>query len=432
MDSLLNAQRPPVFCPGCAHERVTQALDRALQKQGLPGNQVAIVSDIGCSGLFDTFFNTHALHGLHGRALTYATGLKMARPELSVVVTMGDGGLGIGGAHLLSACRRNLDLTLLILNNFNYGMTGGQCSSTTPPEARVASGFLNRLEMPLDVCRVAAAAGAPFVQRISAYDKDLSQAVAAAVAFEGFALVEIRGVCPGRYTKRNKLTPKTIAEQMARLPAAEGPVPENQRPEYGRHYRQLAAEQNPPHPPKRIEVCCRPPQTGRQEAVILGSAGQRIVTAGELLCLAGICAGLHATQKNDYPITVLRGHSVSEVVLAGEPIGFTGIERPDVILALDQEGVDRRPALLQTLPEDALVLAAADVRLPGRGGRVVEIDYKARGIRSADRALAALALMARRNRMITPEMLAGALELRFGGEVLRKSLALVESIKESL
>ncbi|HHP7236576.1 MAG TPA: thiamine pyrophosphate-dependent enzyme [Desulfobacterales bacterium] len=432
MDSLLNARRPPVFCPGCAHERVTAALDRALQTRGLQGNQVAIVSDIGCSGLFDTFFNTHALHGLHGRALTYATGLKMARPDLTVVVTMGDGGLGIGGAHLLSACRRNLDLTLLILNNFNYGMTGGQCSSTTPPQARVASGFLNQLELPLDVCRVAAAAGAAFVQRASAYDKALSEAIDTAVGFEGFALVEIRGVCPGRYTKRNPLTPKKIAEDMALLPPAEGPVPGNQRPEYGRHYRQVAAEQKPPAPPLRIEARFKPPRTDRCEAVILGSAGQRIVTAGELLCLAGITAGLHATQKNDYPITVLRGHSVSEVVLSGDPIGFTGIQRPGVILALDQQGVDRKQALLKALPDETLVLAASDVRLPGSGGQVVEIDYKARGIRSADRALAALAAMAGRDQMISREMLTEAVKLRFRGEVLRRSLELVESIEESL
>lgn len=121
----------------------------------LSGEQVAIVTDIGCSGLFDTFFNTHAFHGLHGRALTYATDIKMARPELNVIVTMADGGLGIGGTHVLSTCRRNLDLTLLVLNNFNYGMTGGQCSSTTPHEAQVGSGFLNRLETPIDVCQVA-------------------------------------------------------------------------------------------------------------------------------------------------------------------------------------------------------------------------------------------------------------------------------------
>lgn len=89
MNSLINASRPPVFCPGCSHERVVTALDKTFQKLGLDGNRVVIVSDIGCSGLFDTFFNTHAFHGLHDRALTYATGLKMARPDLTVVVTRG-------------------------------------------------------------------------------------------------------------------------------------------------------------------------------------------------------------------------------------------------------------------------------------------------------------------------------------------------------
>jgi 2-oxoglutarate/2-oxoacid ferredoxin oxidoreductase subunit beta len=97
MDSLLNATRPPVFCPGCSHERITHTLDEAFRTMGLAGTEICMVSDIGCSGLFDTFFHTHALHGLHGRALTYAAGVKLARPELHVVVTMGDGGQGIGG-----------------------------------------------------------------------------------------------------------------------------------------------------------------------------------------------------------------------------------------------------------------------------------------------------------------------------------------------
>ena len=184
---LLNTDRPPAFCPGCSHERVARALDRAFQSLGLAGSQVALVSDIGCSGLFDTFFHTHALHGLHGRALTYAAGLKMARPELNLIVTMGDGGLGIGGAHLLSACRRNLDMTLLVLNNFNFGMTGGQYSATTPQSASVGSGFLNQLDRPMDLCQVAAAAGAPYVFRCSAHSRDLARTLQEAIQFEGFA-----------------------------------------------------------------------------------------------------------------------------------------------------------------------------------------------------------------------------------------------------
>ena len=428
MTSLLNPDRPPVFCPGCGHERVVRALDQALTQRHLAGGQVAIVSDIGCSGLFDTFFNTHAFHGLHGRALTYATGIKLARPELTVIVTMGDGGLGIGGAHVLSACRRNVDLTLLVLNNFNYGMTGGQCSATTPCEARVGSGFLNRLEPPLDICRVAAAAGAPRAQRASAYDRGLAAAMADAIGFCGFALIDIWGVCPGRYTRRNPLNPAAIAAQLAQLPPVDDRAAGNARTEYGQAYRRQAARLAPAAEPVRIEKRFAAPRSGRQEIVILGSAGQRIITAGELVCLAGAAAGLHASQKNDYPITVMRGHSISELILTETEIGYTGIAQPTAVLALAAEGVARRQPLFSRLPAETLVLKAADVDLPPSAARIVEVDFAARRIRSADRALAALSLLAKENQILSLEMLRAALALRFAGPAGEQALALVESM----
>jgi 2-oxoglutarate/2-oxoacid ferredoxin oxidoreductase subunit beta len=428
VNSLLNQNRPPVFCPGCAHERVVGALDKTFQDMGLKGEEIVIVSDIGCSGLFDTFFNTHALHGLHGRALTYATGLKMARPDLHVVVTMGDGGLGIGGAHLLSTCRRNIDLTLLVLNNFNYGMTGGQCSSTTPPEARVGSGFLNRLEKPIDVCRVAGAAGAAYTARASAYDKTLSDDLAKAIRFNGFALVDIWGVCPGRYTKRNKLSPKAIATSLGELPPIDHLTEDNARPEYGAHYRQVAADLAPAPPPPRIEARHAPVTEARQEVVLLGSAGQRIVTAGELLCLAGASAGLHASQKNDYPITVLRGHSVSEIILSQKGIGFPGIERPSVVVALAAEGVARRAKMLADLPEETLVIRAEGVAMPPCQATVVTFDFKAFGIREPDWALAALALMATRQAAVSMAMLQTALEMKFSNKVYDLATAVIEKM----
>ncbi len=428
MNSLLNDARPPVFCPGCSHDRITHTLDTAFQNMGLSGNQIVMVSDIGCSGLFDTFFHTHALHGLHGRALTYATGLKLARPELTVVVTMGDGGQGIGGAHLLAACRRNLDLTLLILNNFNFGMTGGQYSATTPPDARVGSAFLNRLERPLDICGVARSAGAPYVTRCSAYRKDLAQEIQRAIEFEGFAVLDIWGVCPGRYTKYNRLTPKAIDDLLAGLPPLEGIVTENLRPEYGRSYRELAAGLKPTGEIEKIEAHFDPPQAGRQEIVLLGSAGQRIITAGEILCLAGLIAGLRTTQKNDYNITVLRGPSISELILSPEEIDYTGIEHPGVIIALDQEGVDRRKADFEHLTKDTLVVQIEGVALPACKADIHRVDLKSQGIKKPDWALASLAVLAKLGRIISIEMLEEAIRIRFHGPARESSLSLIEKV----
>ena len=189
-------------------------MDRGVDLLGLKGEDLAIVSDIGCSGLFDSFFKTHAIHGLHGRALTYATGLKMVRPELNVLVVMGDGGLGIGGAHVLASCRRNLNLTLLVLNNFNYGMTGGQCSSTTPDSEKSSSSFLNSLERPLDICRVAMAAGALWTDKAMATDSNLGELITEAIQYPGFSLLDIWGLCPGRHLKNN---PKTLSQLQAEM-----------------------------------------------------------------------------------------------------------------------------------------------------------------------------------------------------------------------
>ncbi len=428
MASLLNASRPAVFCPGCSHDRVLHALDQALTGMGYTGKDVAIVTDIGCSGLFDTFFNTHAFHGLHGRALTYATGIKLARPDLKVIVTMGDGGLGIGGAHVLSTCRRNIDLTLLVLNNFNYGMTGGQCSSTTPQDAVVGSGFLNKLEKPIDICQVAGAAGAGQVSRASTYQKDLVARLQTAITFEGFSLVDIWGICPGRYTRRNKLTPKSIEQSQAQLPALTDFQALNARMEYGKAYREQAAKLSQPPDPVRIKVTCQAPRTGRTEVVILGSAGQRIITAGELLCLAGASAGCHATQKNDYPITVMKGHSVSEVILADTTIEYTGIEDPSVVIALAPEGVNRRQKMLAALSSDSVVIKAAGLELPPSDAVVIEVDFKAHKIRSQDWTLAALAVMARKTQALTMDMLTAALKLRFKKAVYDTAMAITQKI----
>ncbi len=431
MGSLLNKSRPPVFCPGCGHEVVARALDHAFRNLDLSGNDTCLVSDIGCSGLFDTFFNTHAFHGLHGRALTYATGIKLCRPELNVIVTMGDGGLGIGGAHLLAACRRNVNVTLLVLNNFNFGMTGGQCSATTPGEAEVASGFLNRLDKPLDLHSVAVAAGAPYMATVSAYQKGLDRAIEDAVRFEGFAIIDIHGICPGRYTRRNKLTPKAISEALDRKGHHNGPVTANARTEYGQAYRQLAAHQDRAKPPRGMEAVFTPPETGRHEVILLGSAGQRVITAGELLGLSGMSAGLQVTQKNDYDITVLRGPSIAELILSPGEIDYPTIDRPSVILALAPEGVARRRSVFGCIDEKALVIHASGVDIPDTKAEIRVVDFKGMGLKAQDWSLAALAVMAKMKRVLEPAMLDAALGHRFRGEALAGAKAVVGTIMGS-
>lgn len=429
MTTLLNSGRPPLFCPGCSHEKVVHQLDRALVHMELSGEQVVIVSDIGCAGLFDTFFNTHALHGLHGRALTYAVGLKMARPQLTVVVVMGDGGLGIGGAHVLSSCRRNLDINLLVLNNFNYGMTGGQCSATTPIEANTSSHFLNRLEKPLDICRVAVAAGAPFVEKAIAGDGELVGKMVEAIRYPGFSLIEIQGICPGRFLKRNRLSPSTLKNELLGDPSATGVIAENQREEYGEHYRRCAAESPPAPTLSAIESVCLAPSAGeRSEVLLLGAAGQYINTAGEILCLAGISGGLHVALKNDYPITVLRGHSISEVVFSRKSIDYTGMTRPSVVLCLAPEGVARRARLFGELDEKTLIISGSDLVLPESAARILPLDFEGLRIKKAERPLAALAALSREGIILDQEMLAAGITLRYRGERYEAAMRVLEKI----
>ncbi len=426
MTSLLNTGRPPVFCPGCSHEKVVHELDRALQTLDLSGEQIAIVSDIGCAGLFDTFFNTHALHGLHGRALTYAAGLKMVRPDLTVIVVMGDGGLGIGGAHVLSSCRRNMDLTLLVLNNFNYGMTGGQCSATTPVSAGTASNFLNRLEKPLDICRVAEAAGAPYVDRTVANDKELSDHLAAAIRYAGFSLLDIWGICPGRYLKRNRITLSQLEEEVERTTGTRGPIAANEREEYSAHYRRLAAESQPVGEIVQIATVCEAPLLNqRSEVLLLGAAGQYINTAGEVLCLAGMSGGLHVTQKNDYPITVLRGHSVSEVVLGSNPVGYTGINKPSVILGLAPEGIARKKDIFSSLGPDTVVIKGSELMLPDTRATIIDIDFAGLNLKPSQRALAALAVLAGQGSLLNQEMLLAGISHRYHGKMLEEVMAVI-------
>ena len=187
----------PIWCPGCGHFGVQAALFRALAQLDLPPEQVAVISGIGCSSRLPAYTECYGFHGIHGRALPLATGLKLARPELTVIVASGDGdAFSIGGNHFLHACRRNVDLTCIVMDNEVYGMTKGQPSPTSPPDwdSKLAPGGAR--VSPLRPLAVALAAGAGFIARgFSGDPNGIAHLLVEAIRHPGFALVQVLSPC---------------------------------------------------------------------------------------------------------------------------------------------------------------------------------------------------------------------------------------------
>ncbi len=188
---------PFIFCPGCGHGTVLNAFLRAVDDMGII-DDISLVGGIGCSSWLPVFIDTDVIHALHGRAIAVATGLKLAAPERHVIVFTGDGDcLGIGGNHFLHGARRNIDLTVILLDNGIYGMTGGQMAPTTPSDATTPTSPYGNPEAPIDASAVAISCGATYVARwTSAHPKALIQAIKAAIRHKGFSLVHVLTQCP--------------------------------------------------------------------------------------------------------------------------------------------------------------------------------------------------------------------------------------------
>jgi len=198
---------PHIWCPGCGNGIVLGSLIRAVDKMGLSKDEVVLVSGIGCSGRMPVYVDFNTLHTTHGRALAFATGIKLVKPYLKVIVVMGDGdALAIGGNHFIHAARRNVDLTAIIINNHIYGMTGGQISPTTPYGMRATTAPYRNIEHELKIAELAATAGAAFVGRATVYHvKLLDNLIERAIEKKGFGVVEVMSPCPVQYGKLNRL-----------------------------------------------------------------------------------------------------------------------------------------------------------------------------------------------------------------------------------
>jgi pyruvate/2-oxoacid:ferredoxin oxidoreductase beta subunit/Pyruvate/2-oxoacid:ferredoxin oxidoreductase gamma subunit len=374
---------------------VTRALDQALVKLQLEPRAIVVVTDIGCIGLADRYFTTNAFHGLHGRAITYACGLKLARPELTVIVLQGDGGCGIGGTHLLNAARRNIGIKLIVANNFNYGMTGGQHSVTTPGEAITPTTPWGNVESPMDLCGTAIAAGAAWVARSTMFDKDLADVMARALAEPGFAMLDVWELCTAYYASRNKIKQREMNALLELHGLKCGVLADTPRPEYSVRY-QMAYGSSRASPKRRpvIDVQysnCVERQTG---IIVAGSAGQKIRSTATLLGRAAMMSGLDATQKDDYPITVMTGHSLAELIFSRRPIEYTAIESPDYLLVISEDGLRKTRDRFQQLPSTCTVYAEQSLDLPPTKARVVRRAMAEAAARTGRQSTAVIAVAA--------------------------------------
>ncbi|MFZ1199663.1 MAG: 2-oxoacid:ferredoxin oxidoreductase subunit beta [Desulfobacterales bacterium] len=197
---------PHLWCPGCGHGIVLNGLLRAVEQLGLSKNEIVMVSGIGCSARISGYVDFHTLHTLHGRALAFATGVKISRPELNLIVPMGDGdALAIGGNHFIHAARRNIDMTAIVMNNRIYGMTGGQFSPLSGCGINASTAPFSNIDPAFDVVELARAAGASFVARTTAYHvKQITDFTRQAIAHKGFSVVEILTQCPTHFGRKNK------------------------------------------------------------------------------------------------------------------------------------------------------------------------------------------------------------------------------------
>ena len=198
---------PQIWCPGCGHGAILNNLVRVIKEMELDPTKVGAVSGIGCSSRICGYLDFHTLHTLHGRALAFATGVKMTRPELTVLVPMGDGdALAIGGNHFIHAARRNINITVLVMNNRIYGMTGGQYSPLSGQGILATTAPYRSIDREFDVVKLASGAGATFVARTTTYHvREMAKLIKKAIEHKGFSVLEILSQCPTYFGRKNKM-----------------------------------------------------------------------------------------------------------------------------------------------------------------------------------------------------------------------------------
>lgn len=392
-----NKKFPNLWCPGCGIGIVLGSLIRAIDHLGLDKDEVALISGIGCTGRMPVYADFNTMHTTHGRALAFATGLKLFRPDMHVVVVMGDGdALAIGGNHFIHAARRNIDMTAIIVNNATYGMTGGQYSPTTPLDRLATTAPYGNIEQPLPIVELAAACGSAFVGRSTVYHvQELDKLIAEGLQKKGFSVIEAVSYCHTTFGRVNKLGSavdmmRNLKDNSVTIQAAEkldpdvraakivrGKFVDRNIPEYTEQYDRIIenarsdaaqsklkevdrAASRKPAPAIRDKAKEEP----RFEIRLAGEGGQGLILAGLILAEAAtLFDAKNATQIQSYGPEARGGASRSEVIISNGEIDYPKVTSADLLLAMSQEACDK--FFRETKPEGLVVVDSDSVtRVP--------------------------------------------------------------------
>lgn len=334
------------YCAGCGHTWINKALASALEKLAIKPTQVNLVTDIGCVGLVDKLFLTNTIHTTHGRSSAFASGLELADKVLydgnAVHITMiGDGGASLGIQHLIEAAKLNLDMTVILHNNFVYGMTGGQNSSFTPEDFRTATTMQGNLSPALHIANLLEASHASYISRKLATDRDLDDAILEAIKHPGFSLVEVIELCTGYATKWNSMTKKDVEAILEKMDCGKlGTVVNKERKTYSELYKTQFKTKEKNYPKKLIEKNTLEKDYGL-ELIFAGSAGEGVQFCSKIFTESSLRQGYNIMQKNDNPVTIGTGFSLAEIKINSDEILYFEVDEPDYFLISSIDGLKR-------------------------------------------------------------------------------------------
>lgn len=374
---ILNTDRLP-FCRGCGHHLIARNTAVALEKIGVDPLDVVLVTDIGCHGIVDKCFNTHTVHGLHGRSVALGAGIAMglSDPRKKVVVFIGDGGATLGLQHLLEAARLNVDLKVVLHNNMLYGMTGGQASGLTPPGFKTRTTPNGNTLQGYNLCELLNSAGAAYTRRIIARG-DFSDELAEAFRVEGFSFVEVVEVCTS-YGKR--FNPGTKLDNIFTASGGETKVWRRTEKKVFSLSRKKSFSLLDELP--EVETRFSSPLRHKASIILGGSAGEGVQRAASLLAHAAVASGLYVTHKGSFPVTVGVGFSNAELLFSPTPIYFHGVVEPDFMVITSGEGLAYNEERIKSM-STGVILIDETLKPPETGAKVVTHNFRGLGARNA-------------------------------------------------